>query len=134
MSKQITTGWQSAGAGDYSNRLYLWGMATNLQLNDPSLEGLWPNKNETDESDVFVIEMNGSQKGFNASGKYGIATRSADGRWVNAVDENFGGTKKLVKGPWKPGYELGTYGVDPRTKKVWAVVNHGGIFAVRRGL
>ena len=34
----------------------------------------------------------------------------------------------------KPGYELGTYGVDPRTKDVWAVINHGGVFAARRGI
>lgn len=39
MSKQIGTGWKSAGHGDDSARLYLWGIADNLQLNDPGLTG-----------------------------------------------------------------------------------------------
>lgn len=134
MSKEITTGWESAGAGDNSARLYLWGIATNLQLNDPALEGLWPNRNETDESDLFVLQLSGSPRGFRANGSYGIATQDANGRWVNAVDENYGGIKKFVRGAYKAGYPLGTYGVDPKTKNAWAVVNHGGIFVARDGI
>lgn len=30
MSKEINTGWQSAGKGDNTARLFLWGTATNL--------------------------------------------------------------------------------------------------------
>lgn len=134
MSKHVVTGWEAAGQGDDSARLYLFGMADNLQLNDPALEGLWPNADETDESDVFVLQMSGTPRGFRANGSYGLATRTEDGRWVNAVDENFGGKAKFVKGAWRPGYELGTYGVDPVTKNAWAVINHGGVFAVRRGI
>lgn len=78
--------------------------------------------------------MNGSVQGFRADGSYGLATRTADGRWVNAVDENHGGTKRFVVGAHRPGYELGSYGVDPVTKQAWAVVNHDGVFVVRRGI
>ena len=68
------------------------------------------------------------------NGGFGIATRDPEGNWVNAVDMNFGGTKEFVKGPWEPGYELGTYGVDPKTKTAWAVVNFNGDFAVAAGI
>ena len=48
------------------------------------------------------------------------------------MDKNFGGVKQFVKGPWKEGYELGTYGMDPSTKTAWAVMNYNGDFAVAR--
>jgi hypothetical protein len=34
-----------------------------------------------------------------------------------------------VTGPWKASYGLGTYGVDPGTKTVWAVLNYNADFA-----
>jgi len=37
-----------------------------------------------------------------------------------------------VSGPWAPGYALGTTGLDPSTKTVWAVINYNGDFAVGR--
>jgi hypothetical protein len=60
-----------------------------------------------------------------------LATRDGD-KWVNAVDKNSGGTKRFVVGPWKPGYPLGTYGLDFFTKTAWAVINHDGDFALAR--
>ena len=42
---------------------------------------------------------------------------------------NFGGTEKFALGPYKPGYKLGTYRIDPRTGTVWAVDNYTGDFA-----
>lgn len=134
MHKYVCTGWEAAGKGDDSDRVSLWGIADNLQLNDPELTGHLPNADKTDESDVFVIQMNGTPRGFRANGSFGLATRNADGDWVNAVDMNFGGVKRFVRGAYRKGYELGTYGVDPRTKQAWAVVNHGGTFVVRRGI
>jgi hypothetical protein len=68
------------------------------------------------------------------NGGFGIATRNADGSWVNAVDLNAGGTKTFVVGPWEASHGLGTYGVDPGTKTAWAVVNHAGDFAVTTGI
>jgi hypothetical protein len=67
-------------------------------------------------------------------GRFGLATRDAGGKWVAAVDGNFGGTKRFVMGPWRAGYGLGTYGVDPKTRTAWAVINHEGEFAVSGGI
>jgi hypothetical protein len=68
--------------------------------------------------------------------EFRLATRNAGGEWVNAVDNNFGGGRKFVKGPYEPGrYDLGTYGMDTDTKSVWAVINHSNNeFAVTRVL
>lgn len=100
----------------------------------PSLPSVGAARFPARKSDVFVLQMSGTPRGFRANGDYGLATRTEDGRWVNAVDGNFGGRATFVKGAWRPGYELGTYGVDPVTKNAWAVINHGGVFAVRRGI
>jgi hypothetical protein len=48
------------------------------------------------------------------------------------VDGNFGGEKNFVIGPWNSSYELGTYGIDLETHTAWAVINHGGDFAIAR--
>ena len=53
---------------------------------------------------------------------------------MNAVDENFGGKKKFVFGKYKSKYGLGTYGIDPRTKTVWAVLNYSADFAVAKNI
>jgi hypothetical protein len=66
-------------------------------------------------------------------GKFGIATY-VDGKWVNAVDENFGGCKKFVFGKYKPRYGLGTYGIDPFTKTAWAVINYNADFAIAKNI
>ncbi len=63
-----------------------------------------------------------------------MAVRNDHGKWINAVDANFGGTKRFVLGPWRPQYTLGTYGVDLSTRTAWAVVNHTGDFAVAEDL
>lgn len=65
-----------------------------------------------------------------ASGSFGLAVGDAAGNWVRAVAQNLGGTPAFVVGPWSASYGLGTYGVDPMTNTAWAVVNHGGRFAV----
>jgi hypothetical protein len=65
-------------------------------------------------------------------GRFGLATKDADGNWINAVDMIDGVTKRFVLGAWKPSYPLGTYGVDTRTKTAWAVINYDGDFAVAR--
>jgi hypothetical protein len=63
-----------------------------------------------------------------------LVAKNAQGRWVNAVDLNSGGTAKFVRGPWKATYGLGAYGVDPYTHTAWAVINHKGSFAVARDM
>jgi calcineurin-like phosphoesterase family protein len=79
---------------------------------------------------TFTLQMSydpGSTTSL-GNGAFGMATRTSHGTWVNAVDLNYGGDKSFVLGPWDAGYGLGTYGVDPSAKTVWAVVNHDGAF------
>ncbi|MGC9964571.1 MAG: metallophosphoesterase [Syntrophobacteraceae bacterium] len=59
-----------------------------------------------------------------------LGTMNNHGKWVNAVDLNFGGAKNFVPGPWTEGTPLGSYGFDPKTHTAWAVVNHDSDFAV----
>jgi hypothetical protein len=90
----------------------------------------------TDTTDVYALSISyGPSKArpeHLGEGLFGLAVRDGSGGWVNAVDPNNGGTKTFVKGPWKSGYKLGTYGVDPSSKTAWAVINYNGDFAVAR--
>ena len=49
---------------------------------------------------------------------------------MNTVELNSGGNPTLIRGPWAPGYGLGSHGLDASTHTVWAVVDHQGAFAV----
>jgi hypothetical protein len=61
---------------------------------------------------------------------YRLGVIDKRGRWVEAVDLNIGRQhQRFVKGPWKAGYELGTYGLDTKANTVWAVINYVGDFA-----
>jgi hypothetical protein len=62
-------------------------------------------------------------------GRFGLAAADADGNWIPAVHLNFGGASRFVHGAWNASFPLGTYGVDPSTRTVWAVVNHVADFA-----
>jgi hypothetical protein len=123
--KAVDTGWTPGTAGTHkaecgtaSDILSLWGMA---DLG-------------TDQTDVFALSLTYDPRKAPlerlGKGLFGLATKDDRGNWINAVDRNFGGTKKFVRGAWKPGYGLGTYGVDPATKTAWAVINHNSDFAV----
>ncbi len=117
LTKAVNTGWAPAERGLASDILTLWGLA------DLGSE----------QTDTYVLLLSFDKEAprqYLGNGGFGIATRDADGRWINAVDMNFGGTKTFVKGAWKPEYGLGTYGVDPATKTAWAVINHSSDFAV----
>jgi hypothetical protein len=86
------------------------------------------------QTDAYVLSMSFDHHRLLpfqfGKGLLGLATRDGNGDWVNAVDMNFGGSKKFVFGPWKPGYELGTYGIDLKTHTAWAVINYNADFAV----
>jgi hypothetical protein len=120
--KAVNSGWAPAQANLASDILTLWGM-TDVG---------------TDETDTYVLSMSFDKQAPRqqlGNGGFGIATKDANGNWVNAVNRNVkGDTKLFVKGGWKPGYELGTYGVDASTKTAWAVINHAGEFAVTTGI
>ena len=127
LTQIVDTGWAAAdskGCNEFlaSNVLTLWGMAPlGAQLNDLGA-------GKTEPYTLSLSYKNGDAMWL-GSGRFGIAVCDKKGDWVNAVSKNFGGTKKFVMGPWKAGYGLGTYGVDPSTKTVWAVLNYNANFA-----
>ena len=123
--KAVNTGWTPKTVGTRnrdddpdSDILTLWGMA---DLG-------------TEETDMYTLSMTYDHRKLLpvqlGKGLLGLATKDENGDWVNAVDMNFGGTKKFILGPWKPAYGLGTYGIDLRTHTAWAVINYNGDFAV----
>lgn len=101
-----------------SNILTLWGM-TDI---------------DAKSADTYTLSMSydpaKARPEHLGKGRFGLATTDDEGNWVNVVEKNVGGSTKFVKGPWKPGYGLGTYGIDPATKTAWAVINYTGDFAV----
>jgi len=117
LTKTIDTGWTPDTRCDEltSNIVRLWGLA---DLG-------------TGRTDTYALSVSYDRKGHDHGlGHAGIlATRGGHG-WVNAVDANNGGSRHFVLGPWKAKYGLGTFGIDPSSHTAWAVVNHGGSFAV----
>ncbi len=120
LAKLVTTGWSpKASANLASDVLTLWGMAGRLG---------------SDETDTFVLSMSYHHPGLaddlSKSGRVGILTPDAGGKWRLAVDANHGGKKTFVTGPWDQSYGLGAYGIDPTANTAWAVLNHACDFAV----
>ena len=131
LTKAINTGWtlecssqhpkkKIGGCDDnrlVSNILTLWGM-TDLGSQQTDVYAL---SLSYDHHRMLPIQL--------GKGLLGLVTRNEKGNWVNAVDKNVGGTKNFVLGPYKSGYELGTYGIDLKKRAVWAVINYSGDFA-----
>jgi hypothetical protein len=108
--KTVDTGWTDKNDEVASDIVTLWGMADL----------------DSKQTDVYTLSLTSKISG---KGSFALASKSK-GKWINAVDKNQGGTKKYVAGPWKTGYELGTYGFDPKTNTSWAVINYNDTFAV----
>jgi len=110
-------------------------MVDNLSLYSETLPGLLPNADESTETDEFALAITYDPKKVRpsdlVSGRFVIISKDDEENWVSAVDLNTGGAKTFVYGPWKATYGLGSYGVDPRTRTVWAVLNHEGDFALK---
>ena len=134
--KTVNTGWRARdGESAASHVLRLWGLAHGLSLWDATPTDPLPGEGRTDRTDAYALSMSYVPPPVSlGNGAFGIASRDARGRWVNAVDLNHGGTKRFVVGRWQPSYVLGTYGVDPSTRTAWAVLDHEGEFAVARGI
>jgi hypothetical protein len=132
--KTVKTGWRDMPAGAASAILKLWGLDNNLDLFNANLTGLLPNSDADYVTDQYVLSLSYDPTLVPVS-KLGtgfcLAAKDAGGNWVNAVNLNEGGTKKLVIGGYKSSYGLGTYGVDPSTHTVWAVLNRDGDFVAR---
>jgi hypothetical protein len=112
-SRAVNTGWTLPDPRTSSAILTLWGMV--------SLGA--------SQTDTYALSLSYAG-GHMTDGSFGLAARDpATGAWVNAVDLDVGGAKTFVVGAWDASYGLGTYGIDPVTGTVWAVVNHAGDFA-----
>ena len=115
----VNTGWSDKTKNIASNILKLYGMENSLG---------------NDETDVYTLSMTYSSNNLRSAdlknGDFGLATRDADGAWIKAVDNNIGGKKKFVLGPWNSSYTLGAYGLDPSSHTAWAVINYNSEFAV----
>jgi hypothetical protein len=118
LSQTVDTGWTPQTCETTSDILSLWGMATTL---GSSKTGTYTLSMTYDGKAVKHADLE--------SGKFGLVTTTRSGTWVNAVDMNYGGTRKFVYGPWSSEYKLGTYGVDPGSRTVWAVINYNADFA-----
>lgn len=135
--KNVNTGWRETSwfdLGMASDILTLWGLADNLSLYSGS--GNLPGADETRQADVIALSLSYEPWKVRLSqvlsGQFALAAQDeATGKWVNAVDLNYGGAKNFKLGPWKASYGLGTYGVDMASRTVWAVINHGGDFAAK---
>jgi hypothetical protein len=122
LTKVVTTGWTSRvfKCGDlYSDIFSLWGMA---ELG-------------TDQTDVYVLWMRHDFPRDVLRGKAGIAALNAEGEWVNAVKLNIGKDNNPrpdpVFGPYNPSeHGLGDWGMDPKTKSAWAVLDYNADFAI----
>ena len=132
--KTVKTGWKDMPVGAASAVLKLWGLDNNLDLWDASLAGQLPNSAADYVTDTYVLSLSYDPALVRATQLgtgFCLAAKNDGGNWTNAVNLNEGGTKKLVIGRWKSGYALGTYGVDPASHTVWAVLNRDGEFVAR---
>jgi hypothetical protein len=119
ISNDVNTAWSAAERDLASDVLSLEGMSRTLG---------------SEKTDEYVLSMSYIPSIWSSvliqKGDFCLATRSARGRWVNAVTKNFAVTQKFVLGPWNSSYKLGAYGVDTATNTAWAVLNYNGDFAV----
>jgi hypothetical protein len=123
LNKAVDTGWSVKSSATASDILTLWGMANGLG---------------TTMTDNYALSLSFDATGLTTtqlqSGSFGLATADASGNWINAVNQNFGGTKKFVVGAYDPNYTLGTYGVDTTRNTAWAVINYNSSFAAVSGI
>ncbi|WP_321495947.1 metallophosphoesterase [uncultured Desulfobacter sp.] len=135
--KTVNTGWADGDlVNDAASDIFtLWGLVDNLSLYDEELTGALPDADESQVTDTYALSISYNPKKIRTSlllrGRFCIAARNEEDAWVNAVDLNDGGTKTFVRGAYKSTYGLGTYGVDPYTKTVWAVLNHENDFVAK---
>jgi hypothetical protein len=131
LTKTVDTGWIDVARRYDKNSDYEWNHDLVLASNIFLLRGMADLG--TEQTDTYVLSLSYDYHRLLpiqlGKGLLGLVTKDKNDHWVNAVDKNYGGTNKFVFGPYKSGYELGTYGVDLKTGTVWAVVNYAGDFA-----
>jgi hypothetical protein len=115
--KVVNTGWATA-SGSVSDILTIWGI-------DP-YQG-------SAQKDTYALSLALSPTSGAIRQGLVLCALDSNGNWSNAVNQNSGGTRTFVNGPWNSSYGLGTYGIDPTTNSAWAVLNYDGIFAIAPG-
>ncbi|HTZ41166.1 MAG TPA: metallophosphoesterase [Syntrophales bacterium] len=130
-TKTVNTGWVDIDGWCRQHPAHIWNNHFDLASDIFKLQGMTDlGKTHTDP---YVLSLSYDHHRLLpiqlGKGLLGLVTRDENGHWINAVDKNEGGTKKFVVRPYKSGDELGTYGVDLKTRTVWAVINHDGDFA-----
>jgi len=129
--KAVNTGWVDVDGWCRRFPLHKWNSDMNLASDIFLLRGMADLG--ASQTDTYALSLSYDHHRLLpiqiGKGLLGLVARDKNGRWVNAVDLNAGGTKNFVFGPYKSGYELGTYGIDLKTRTVWAVINHAGDFA-----
>jgi len=130
-TKTVNTGWVEIDRWCGNHPEHKWNHNLDLASNILKLQGMADLGGE--QTDTYALSLSYDHHRLLpiqlGRGLLGLVTRDENGNWVNAVGKNFGGAKKFVLGPHKTGYELGTYGVDLKTRTVWAVINYDGDFA-----
>ncbi len=116
--QDINTGWETRSdidisAGVESDLLTLWGMRDVIG---------------SKKCDTYVLSMSYDTS---ISGPLSIYSKDSVGNWNKTVNSNNGfNVSHFVIGPYREQFGLGTYGIDPATHTVWAVVDHDGDFAI----
>jgi hypothetical protein len=112
ITKAVNTGWVPKTSKVTSNILSLWGMADFA----------------SSSTDVYALSM--TYDAVRTCKTYTLAAGFSKGNFYNATRFNVGAqTQTFVKGAYNPEYGLGTYGFDPETQTVWAVINYVSDFA-----
>ena len=134
-TKTVDTGWVDIDGWCEMYPAHIWNPDLDLASDIFKLRGM-ADLGST-QTDTYALSLSYDHRRLLPKqiekGLVGLVTRDKKGHWVNAVDNNVGGTKKFVLGPWKSGYGLGTYGVDSSTNTAWAVINYNANFAVAGG-
>ena len=116
--KDVNTGWAPRIEGiTLSDVFTLWGMADVSQVSAGKYD-TYTVSVSYDPTTVTMAKINAGHPAY-------LATKGANGNWVNAASGRF------ILGPWNAKYPLGFYGIDMSTNTAWAVVNApGGDFTV----
>jgi hypothetical protein len=130
-TKAVNTGWVDVDNWCRKYPPRKWNPDLDLASNILKLQGITDLNNT--HTDTYALSLTYDHHRLLpiqlGKGLLGLVTRDEKGHWINAIDKNEGGIKKFVIGPYKSEYELGTYGIDMKTRSVWAVINHTGDFA-----
>jgi len=117
LANLVTTGWEAGTGGEVvSDVLSVWGMHDTLGA---------------ERGDAYVLAMSTAKLGA-AQGQYVLLEQKPGGEWVEATSLNADGNAVYSTGKYQAGMATGTCGYDAERRQAWAVLDHGGKFAIGR--